>query len=283
MDRWTRISTVLTGIALAFSVAQATAATFDATFPGNGFSLPTTLGTFNYSLPPGSVVRQVRLGSPLYSFQAAPAHFTLCFTSPPPVLGGCATFTPSDTEFFLGSILLVDPPTTAFPLSGSIPVTVSCLAGPCPASYNRIGGDANWTLGIIYDPPPTTTALDSSLNPSFFGQLVTLTVTVTGSSPTGVVQFKDAGNDLGPPIALSGGTAQLFTSALAVGAHPITAMYSGDLNNLDSTSNTISQVVNLAPASVEPVPTLGEWGLSLTALVLVVAGVITQHRRRRRA
>ena len=38
---------------------------------------------------------------------------------------------------------------------------------------------------------PTTTALVSSLNPSTFGQTVTLTATVTGASPTGSVQFND--------------------------------------------------------------------------------------------
>jgi hypothetical protein len=42
----------------------------------------------------------------------------------------------------------------------------------------------------------TTTALGSSLNPSTFGQSVTVTATVTGSGPTGSVDFKDGGSSI---------------------------------------------------------------------------------------
>jgi hypothetical protein len=151
-----RILTTVFFIVLAISTTQAGAARLDATIPGTNFSVPATVGRFNYSLPPGSVVRMVGLGSPLYSFLPAPANFTLCFEFPPPTFGVCAAFTPADTQFFLGSILLTDPPPTVFPLSGSLPLTVRCLAGPCPTSYTRIGGAANWILGIDYDYQPPT-------------------------------------------------------------------------------------------------------------------------------
>jgi hypothetical protein len=67
---------------------------------------------------------------------------------------------------------------------------------------------------------------------------VTFTATVTSGAgtPTGTVQFKDNGANLGGPIALNAsGRAQLTTSALTVGTHTITADYSGDANFLLST------------------------------------------------
>jgi len=43
---------------------------------------------------------------------------------------------------------------------------------------------------------------------------------------------------------LSGGTAKLMRSTLAVGAHPITAQYLGDLASGKNTSPVVNQVVN---------------------------------------
>jgi hypothetical protein len=98
--------------------------------------------------------------------------------------------------------------------------------------------------------PATTTGVVSSLNPSTFGQSVTFTATVSGgTSPTGTVQFFDGATSLGT-VALAGSTAALSTSALAVGTHPITATYSGDIDDTPSTSAPLSQVVNAAGPGV---------------------------------
>ena len=78
--------------------------------------------------------------------------------------------------------------------------------------------------------PSTTTAVSSSVNPSDFGESVTFTATVTSpaGTPTGSVQFKDGGANLGSPVVLNGsGIATFTTSALTVGVHVITAEYSG--------------------------------------------------------
>lgn len=94
----------------------------------------------------------------------------------------------------------------------------------------------------------TTTALTSSLNPSMAGQSVTFTATIVGgTSPTGSVQFKDGALNLGTAVTLSGTTATFTTSALSLGTHPITAVYSGDPGNTGSTSPVLNQVVNGAP------------------------------------
>ena len=90
----------------------------------------------------------------------------------------------------------------------------------------------------------TTTSLTSSLNPSALGQAVTFTATVTGASPTGTVQFKNGATNLGAPVTLAGGSASFTTSTLTSGSHSITAVYSGDANNLASTSAPLTQNVN---------------------------------------
>src|SRR5205814_1748127 len=75
---------------------------------------------------------------------------------------------------------------------------------------------------------------------------------------TGTVQFYDNGNALGSPVSVSGGQAQLATSALTGGAHSITATYSSDTYYVGSTSAGMSVNVAKATATV----TLG--GLSPT-------------------
>ena len=64
----------------------------------------------------------------------------------------------------------------------------------------------------------------------------TATVTSTAGTPTGTVQFKDGGTNLGSPQALNGsGVATFSTSSLTAGIHTITADYSGDPNFIAST------------------------------------------------
>lgn len=124
------------------------------------------------------------------------------------------------------------------------------------------GGDSNFNTsgsGIItqtVNKAQTSTVVDSSLNPSGIGNTVTLSATVTAvapgaGTPTGTVQFKDGGANLGAPAALNGsGVAQLTTSSLAVGNHAITAVYAGDTNFATSTSAVFNQVVNSNSSTV---------------------------------
>ena len=95
---------------------------------------------------------------------------------------------------------------------------------------------------------------------------VTFTATVTGSAPTGTVQFQDGGGNLGLPVALSGGQAQLSLSTLSVSGspHSITAVYSGDNNNGGSTSSALSQTVTPAPLSITANNASKTYGQTLT-------------------
>jgi large repetitive protein len=98
----------------------------------------------------------------------------------------------------------------------------------------------------------TAVALTSSANPSLVGQSVTFTATVTapdggGLMPDGSVTFLDGTTTLAE-VELNGGVATYTTSALTAGAHPITAVYSGDATKeiLGETSMVLTQNVQAA-------------------------------------
>ncbi|MGH9502144.1 MAG: Ig-like domain repeat protein [Terriglobales bacterium] len=137
-------------------------------------------------------------------------------------------------------------------------------------------GDTNFSNAInnatslTVNKATSTTALLTSPNPSFSGQQVTLTASVTAASgvPTGSVQFQNGGVNLGSPVTLvnNGGvfSAQLQTSVLSVGTHNITAIYGGDGNISGSTSNGVAQVVKSADTTTSisaPPITFGADGL----------------------
>jgi hypothetical protein len=107
---------------------------------------------------------------------------------------------------------------------------------------NQVGNFAATALAS------SATALGSSANPSNLGQGVTFTATVTAGAPTGTVTFNDGASVLCSAVVLSSGTAQCSTSSLGVGSHSIVAVYSGDGNNLGSSSPSLDQVVAAPPA-----------------------------------
>jgi len=89
--------------------------------------------------------------------------------------------------------------------------------------------------------------VSSNIPTSTFGQTVTFTATVTGTTPTGTVTFNDGANPIvgcTNPATLSGGTATCAVGTLSVGSHSISAVYSGDANNTGSSSAPFTQTVN---------------------------------------
>jgi streptogramin lyase len=170
-------------------------------------------------------------------------------------------------------------------------ITSSLPAGTdlITATYN---GDANFNSSTspatsqTVNPTNSLITLTASVNQSVFGQFVTFTASVSPGSPgaalpTGTVTFLDGGTSM-ESGTLSGGTATFATSSLSVGAHAITATYSGDANFIASSSTAISQTVTRATTittvttSVNP-SVFGQF-VTFTATVSAVspgAGVIT--------
>jgi hypothetical protein len=96
---------------------------------------------------------------------------------------------------------------------------------------------------------PTTTAVGRIANPSYFGQPLILTASVSSSpaglaTPSGSVDFFDSttNTDLGS-VSLSGGSATLSTSTLPVGSQTITVSYTGAANFLASNGSATVSVV----------------------------------------
>lgn len=121
-------------------------------------------------------------------------------------------------------------------------------AGPASLTAAYAGDTANAASTsdainqVVNAKASTTTSVGSSLNPSFVGQPVLLTATVSPSTATGVVTFKDGSTALGTGT-LSGGRATLSTSFSTAGTHSVTAAYAGDAANVASTSSGLNQVV----------------------------------------
>ena len=151
--------------------------------------------------------------------------------------------------------ILVEPATaTSYvvePFNGqSFVLVVGNSAGSTPE--NRMG----WHFNFF----PSATSLASSMNPSLSGAGVTLTASVTqsitgagapldGDHPGSIVSyvegvtFMDGNVPLGTGVVNGAGVATLSTSSLAPGSHAITALYSGDLAFMASTSQAMMQVV----------------------------------------
>ena len=125
----------------------------------------------------------------------------------------------------------------------------------------------------------TTTTLQSSENPSEFGDSVTFTATVTpandtNGTPTGSVQFSIDGAISGDPVPLDdNGDATLTTSTLAVGSHTITANYINADDYFNPSSGTLigGQIVTTADTTVavssNASPSVFGQSVTLTAVV----------------
>lgn len=128
-------------------------------------------------------------------------------------------------------------------LSRRRPSVLTIAAGACVAAAS-----AAWVTALAAPLlTPTQAALHSSLNPSVQGQAVTLVATISGggSSPTGTVDFKD-GSSLLATRPISSGRSSLTTTTLAVGSHPVTAVYGGNSTYSGSTSAVLTQTVATA-------------------------------------
>jgi hypothetical protein len=116
-------------------------------------------------------------------------------------------------------------------------------AYPGDASFKASSG----IVGQVVNLYPSTTTVTSDLNPSTYGQAVTLTATVSSGAPggpTGTVTFENGNVKLGT-VPLGAGVANLITATLLAGVLTITAIYSGDAQSGKS-SGTTTQTVNQA-------------------------------------
>ena len=113
----------------------------------------------------------------------------------------------------------------------------------------------------------SVTALASSVNPSGFGQSITLTATVKSKQgfPTGTVTFYDGNAALGTQNLINGAAA-LNISSLTVGSHSLTVTYNGSSSFPSSTSALLNQAVTQATTAtaLTALPNASTFGQSVT-------------------
>lgn len=93
----------------------------------------------------------------------------------------------------------------------------------------------------------TTIVLASGTNPSFYGDPLTFTATLSPSNATGIIQFKVNGVNSGTPVNIVGGSATSSSiSSMTPGTFSVTADYSGSESVLASTSAPHAQIFKYA-------------------------------------
>ncbi len=143
--------------------------------------------------------------------------------------------------------------------------SVSVAGGVAALTTSSLGLGSH-TLSAVYSGDATNTSATSgdvsvsvlaaasvdlavSASPALLGAPLVVTASVSGSSPSGTVEFFDGATSLGS-VSVAGGVAALTTSSLGLGSHTLSAVYSGDATNTSATSGDVSVSV-LAAASVD--------------------------------
>src|SRR5581483_6361292 len=140
--------------------------------------------------------------------------------------------------------------------SGVGSITVSTFSVGSHSITVKYGGDGNFNASQtaaatvqVVNKANTTTVIVANPNPAFVHTTVTFTATIVpvapgAGVPTGTVQFKDNGVNIGGPVTLVNATASVTESNLTPGNHVITAVYSGD-GNFNPSTGTLTGGLNV--------------------------------------
>jgi hypothetical protein len=156
--------------------------------------------------------------------------------------------------------------TVTFEAGGSVAGTGNVLNGVAtlqttllPVGTDDIiayySGDENFASSAGYGSAvvsgfSSVTVLSSAPNPSYAGEAVSLTASVSGVGstviPAGVVTFYDSATVIGQGTLNASGHATFTTSSLSLGQHSLSAVYAATAGYYGSTSAAVIQVVALA-------------------------------------
>jgi len=187
------------------------------------------------------------------------------------VVAASAGSTPS------GTVTLLDGSTslgTASLTSGAATFTItSLMAGThsITASYAgdaADGASASSAVSVqVNGAQLQTTAVTLVASPAtaVAGQAISLTASVTPTSATGTISFKDGSSTVGSATVASGKGA-LSISTLSVGIHSLTAAYSGDSADSPSSSNIVTVTITAPTSGSSP-----DYGLTLSSSTLAMS------------
>jgi hypothetical protein len=213
-------------------------------YNGNGIGLVSVLLNTAGHVP--STTAMSTSGTP--SLVGQPVTFTATGTSK------YGTIPNGESVTFYDGTTAIGTGTTA---GGMASFTTSSLTGTTHHIKGTYAGDATFEpssglVNQVVDKYSTTTTLNSSVNPSNYGQAVTLTAKVTsaGPAPTGTVTFKNGSVSLGYGTLNASGVATWNTAKIPVGANTLTSTYNGDAFNAKSVLAGITQTVRQASIHV---------------------------------
>ena len=197
-----------------------------------------------------------------------------------------ASVGPTDTEAGLatGSVTFDD--------GGSLHATVAILDGQATVALPTLAvgdhliratysgdhrfGPSTSSISQTVTPAASTLSVTSSANPMAFGQVASLTTTVSGpglGQPTGAVSYTEGGAVLATGVLVDGGTTATLP-VLGVGDHTITASFGGD-GNFDPASTTamvsVTRAQSIVSVSAQTNPSALGQPTSLTATVSATA------------
>jgi hypothetical protein len=244
---------------LAVTVAASGGCSVQPAQQGGGYDVTMTSGTGN------CVLTASQDGNDNYSaaanvertVAAQKKSQTITFTAPSGKIFGDADFNPGATASS-GLEVTYASSTTSFCtiVSGKVHIV---SAGDCTITASQAGNtnynaapDVTRTFSI--GSAPTTTTVTVTPGSQQYSDLVTLSATVSGpGTPTGSVQFKIDGNNVGTPQTISGGSASLSNYQLtqAPGNHSVTAVFtstSSNWNNSTSAAKTLTETQETATA-----------------------------------
>jgi len=160
---------------------------------------------------------------------------------------GTVTFKNGSTTLGTGSVS----GTTATFSTAALAVGVHSITAEYSGDANNAAAVSAAVTVTVGPVAPRVTVSVSDSNP-VLGASVTFTATLAGgASPTGTVTFKNGSTTLGTGT-VSGTTSAFSTAALSVGAHSITAEYSGDSNNAAATSSAVTVTVAASAMTFSP-------------------------------
>ena len=199
-------------------------------------------------------------GTATLTLKATPT-LSVASSKNPSTYGGSVTFTATISSGPTGSMTFFDGSTSlgTGTISGTTAtLTTTSLAGGSHSITANWAGNTNYStvtssaITQTVNKATPTLSVASSKNPSNYGDSVTFTATISSGLTGNTLTFYDGSTSLGTGT-ISGTTATLTTTTLAVGSHSITVKWAGNTNYSAVTSSAITQTVN---AMTTPTPTI---------------------------
>jgi hypothetical protein len=247
MLTWATPAAIPYGTALSGTQLDATSGGVAGTFvytPASGAALTAGSQTLSVTFNPTDTMdyNSQTAAVTLVVNKATPV-LALTSSANPAVYGNTVTFTAQYGTAATGTVTFYDGATVlgTSPLTGGLATdAATSLKGGSHNITVQYAGDANYTAAVssvldeVISTSAVTPTITSTINPSTFGVSVTFTFSYAGVTgfavPTGSVAVTDGGNPLAALTLDATGKAMYTTFSLAVGTHPIAAVYGGDSN-----------------------------------------------------